>query len=143
MGELGRYTSVGLVSTVAYLALYLLLRNALGVYGANAVALALCTVGNTVAQVRFTFVLSTALRVRRAVTAGLVSFASGVALTSVGLGVGQLIGATSPAAEATAILIGTGAAALVKFVLLQAWVFRSYNRSAALSSADTITAIAA
>jgi glycosyltransferase involved in cell wall biosynthesis len=143
VGELGRYTSVGVVSTVAYLALYLLLRNALGVYGANALALALCTVGNTVAQVRFTFVASTALRVRRAVTAGLVSFASGVVFTSVGLGVGQLVGATSPAAEATAILIGTAAAALVKFVLLQAWVFRSYTRSAALSGADTITAIAA
>jgi putative flippase GtrA len=64
-------------------------------------------------------------------------------LTSVGLGVGQLVGATSPAAEATAILIGIAAAALVKFVLLQAWVFRSYTRSAALSGADTITAIAA
>ncbi len=141
--ELGRYTGVGAVSTLTYLVLYLLLRNSIGMYGANALALALCTVGNTVAHVRFTFVPRTTVRRRRAIVAGMVGFATGVACTSLGLGVGQVVGATSATAEAAAIILGTGAAALVRFVLLQAWVFRIHTRTRAHGRSDTITAIAA
>jgi glycosyltransferase involved in cell wall biosynthesis len=142
-GELGRYTGVGVVSTLAYLVLYLLLRQAVGMYGANALALALCTVGNTVAHVRFTFVPRSSVRRRRAIVAGMVGFATGVACTSLGLGVGQVVGATSATAEAAAIILGTAAAALVRFVLLQAWVFRAHTRTRARGGSDTIAAIAA
>jgi len=142
-GELGRYTGVGVVSTLAYLVLYLLLRHSVGVYGANALALALCTIGNTAAHIRFTFVPKTTARRRQAVIAGVVGFATGVAFTSLGLGIGQLVGATSPAAEAAAIIMGTLAAAVVRFVLLQAWVFRTHRRSSSPGRSDKITAMAA
>ncbi len=48
--ELLRFAGVGAVSTVAYLALFAALEPALGSYMANAVAIGLCSVGNTAAH---------------------------------------------------------------------------------------------
>ena len=53
--ELARFAGVGVVSTVAYALLFLLLRPSLGVLAANAAALAACTVANTAAHGRITF----------------------------------------------------------------------------------------
>ncbi|HEY1734030.1 MAG TPA: glycosyltransferase, partial [Acidimicrobiales bacterium] len=52
---LARFAGVGLVSTVAFLILYLALRATLGDYAANAAALVVCTVANTYAHRRVTF----------------------------------------------------------------------------------------
>jgi glycosyltransferase involved in cell wall biosynthesis len=142
-GELRRYTSVGAVSTLVYVILYLLLRNSLGTYGANAVALALCTVGNTIAHARFTFGSKSAIPVLQAIAAGAGGFLIGVGFTSLGLGLGQVLGATTPIAEAAAIVAGTVAGAVVRFLLLQAWVFRTHTRSSALAKAANIRAVAA
>jgi len=142
-GELARYTGVGVVSTILYLVLYLLLRHALGIYAANALALALCTVGNTVAHARFTFGATARTRIRHVITAGLVGFLTGVGCTSLGLGLAQVLGATSPTAEAAAIILGTTVAAIVRFILFQAWMFRTHVRSAAKTGATEITPAAA
>jgi glycosyltransferase involved in cell wall biosynthesis len=142
-GETARYTSVGVVSTLVYLIFYLTLRNSLGMYGANALALALCTIGNTFAHVRFTFGKRSALQMRQAILAGSGGFVIGAAFTSLGLGLGQFLGATSQMAEAAAILLGTVAGAVVRFVLLQAWIFRAHTRSSTRSTATGVTAAAA
>jgi putative flippase GtrA len=131
------------VSTILYLVLYLLLRHALGIYAANALALALCTVGNTVAHARFTFGATARTRIRHVITAGLVGFLTGVGCTSLGLGLAQVLGATSPTAEAAAIILGTTVAAIVRFILFQAWMFRTHVRSAAKTGATEITPAAA
>ncbi len=141
-GELGRYTRVGVASTLVYVLFYLLLRNALGSYGANALALALCTVGNTIAHTRFTFGSNSTVPVHQAIAAGIGGFVIGVGFTSLGLGLGQMLGATSPVAEAAAIVLGTVAGAVVRFILLQAWVFRAHSRSSALAKAAEATALA-
>ncbi len=142
-GELRRYTSVGVASTIVYLMFYLLLRNSLGTYGANAVALALSSVGNTVAHARYTFAPKRTIPLHQEIAAGIGGFAIGVGFTSLALGLGQLLGVTSPMAEAAAIVVGTLAAAVVRFVLLQAWVFRSHARSSARAESATVTALAA
>jgi len=142
-GELGRYTGVGVASTIAYVLLYLLLHRAIGTYGANALALALCTVGNTIAHARFTFASNSTIPVHQAIVAGVGGFAIGVGFTSIGLGLGQWLGATSPMAEAAAIVLGTVTGAVVRFVLLQAWVLRAHTRSSAPAETTGVTALAA
>ena len=44
----------GILSTVAYLAVFFLLRNQLGMFAANIIAMAVSTIGNTIAHVCFT-----------------------------------------------------------------------------------------
>jgi glycosyltransferase involved in cell wall biosynthesis len=129
-GELSRYAGVGIVSTALYLVLYLLLRHSVGTYGANALALALCTVGNTVAHARYTFGPRSP-GLRHALAVGVGGFAVGVGFTSLALGLAQGLGERSASAEVVAIIVGTAVAALVRFVLFQAWAFRSYTRAAA------------
>jgi putative flippase GtrA len=136
VGELSRYAGVGIVSTALYLALYLLLHRTMGTYGANALALAVCTVGNTVAHARYTFGPRSP-GLRHALAVGIGGFAIGVGFTSAALGLAGILGARSATAEVAAIIVGTAVAALVRFVLLQAWAFRSYTRAAA--EADTAT----
>ena len=53
-GEWTRYLGVGLLSTIAYLALYLSLRTQMNGYVANIVSLAVCSLGNFAAHWRFT-----------------------------------------------------------------------------------------
>jgi hypothetical protein len=54
-GELVSFATVGLVSTVAYLVLFLALRGPLGDYAANVVALTATMIGNTIAHRSWTF----------------------------------------------------------------------------------------
>ena len=54
-GQLGRFAAVGVVSTLANLALFALFASVMPNQVANFVALVLCTVANTAANRRFTF----------------------------------------------------------------------------------------
>ena len=54
-GPVARFVGVGVLSTLAYALLFLLLRGPLGAAGANVAALALTAVGNTAANRRLTF----------------------------------------------------------------------------------------
>ena len=54
-GPVARFMGVGVLSTLAYALLFLVLRSPLGAAGANAFALALTAVGNTAANRRLTF----------------------------------------------------------------------------------------
>ncbi len=128
-GALARYTSVGIVSTIAYLVLFFILRNTLGMFAANVVAAAATSIGNTLAHVLFTFRTKQAGQARRAVTVGALSFAVGIGLTSTALAAAFLMGSTSPTAEALAIVGGIVAASCVRFVLLREVVFRNHIRA--------------
>ena len=128
--ELARYASVGVLSTLAYLAIFLLLRNSLGIFGANVVAAAATAIANTVAHVTFTFRARGNEQARKAVKAGTLSFTVGIGMTSTTLALTYLLGRTSSVAEGIAILVGTVAAACVRFVLLQEWAYRNHARLA-------------
>jgi putative flippase GtrA len=125
--HLARFASIGVISTVVDLGLFLLLRPALGTFGANAVALALCSIANMAANRRITFFDRAPFRRRDQLLGGLAVFATSLALTSVALLAAGGIGGASVTSDLVAIAVANGAAALVRFVLLRAWVFRNHR----------------
>ncbi len=79
--QLVRFAVVGVASTLAYLALFLLLRGPLGAQGANFAALIITAIANTAVNRRFTFGVRGAVDRFRHQLQGLVVFAVGLALT--------------------------------------------------------------
>ena len=118
-----RFGFVGLCSTLAYLALFLLLRAPLGAQAANLVALLITAIVNTGVNRRFTFGV-TGRGVLRHQLQGLLVFALGLALTSGAL---ALLSVISPrparAVEVVVLVIANLAATALRFVLLREWVF--------------------
>ncbi len=125
--HLARFASIGVISTVVDLGLFLVLRPALGTLGANAVALALCSIANMAANRRITFSDRAPFRRRDQLLGGLAVFATSLALTTVALLAAAGIGGASVTSDLVAIAVANGAAALVRFVLLRAWVFRKHR----------------
>ncbi|HUD18317.1 MAG TPA: glycosyltransferase [Acidimicrobiales bacterium] len=128
-GWLRRFASVGIVSTLAYLALYLLLRASFGEYLANAAALVVCTIGNTIAHSRFTFGERDAVGWRMAVVGTATVLATSLALTTGALVAVNALVPASAIAEASALAVASAVAALCRFVLLRAWIFRAHVRA--------------
>jgi putative flippase GtrA len=122
--QLARFASIGVISTVVDLGLFLLFRPLVGTMAANALALALCSIANMGANRRITFSDRAPFRRRDQLLGGLAVFATSLALTSLALLAVAGIGETSVTADLIAIVVANGAAALVRFVLLRAWVFR-------------------
>ena len=126
--ELARYASVGVLSTVLYLALFLILRSSTGIFTANVIAVAATTLVNTLAHLMFTFRTKSTGRGRYAAIAATCSFIIQIGLTSAALALVYGVGATSPVWEGLALLAGMVAASSVKFVLLREWAFRRHSR---------------
>jgi putative flippase GtrA len=121
--QLVRFVAVGVASTLAYLALFLLLRPGLGAQASNLVALLLTAVANTAANRRVTFgVRGQADRARHQVQ-GLAVFGLGLALTSGSLALVHATGDPSRAVEVVVLVLANLAATLLRFVLLRRWVF--------------------
>ncbi len=122
-----RYVGVGLLSTLAYLSLYLLLRTHMNGYVANVVSLALCSVANIVAHRRYPFRPPT-----RACWAGAAgtSFALciSVVFTTWCLALSSRLESGSLVAQVLALLAGTAAAAFGRFLVLRSLVFHSRLR---------------
>jgi putative flippase GtrA len=127
--ELVRFARVGMVSTLVYLALFLAFQGILGALVANAVVLVLTTVVNTAVHARFTFAGRGPFPHRTQLLGAATVLVTSVGLTTVGLLVAGVVSANSLVAQTVAILIGTGVAALVRFCLLRAWVFRSHTET--------------
>ncbi len=122
--ELASFARIGALSTVAWLLLWLALRPALGAFAANAVALVLCWVPNTVANWRLTFAGRAPFGREDQIVGGLVVLVASVVATTFALAVAVGAGATSAAAEGVALLLANGVVAFIRFVLLRTWVFR-------------------
>jgi putative flippase GtrA/glycosyltransferase involved in cell wall biosynthesis len=121
--QLVRFAAVGVVSTLAYLVLFSLLRDGLGAQGANFAALGVTAVGNTAANRRYTFGVRGRAGVARHQFEGLIVFCLGLALTSGSLAV--LHGLTSPGRglELVVLVAANLAATVLRFLLLRGWVF--------------------
>jgi putative flippase GtrA len=125
--QIVRFGAIGVVSTLAWAGLYLLLRGAgLGSVAANGIALVITTVGNTAANRRITFGVTGRVGLARDHGAGLVAFGLAIALTTVAATVLARVapGASRPvelAALATANVVATAA----RFILLRSWVGRA------------------
>jgi putative flippase GtrA len=137
--ELLRFAVIGVLSTLAYLAIFVLLRAVVGAQPANLVALLLTAVANTAANRRLTFGIRGGAGAARAQLQGLVVFALGLALTSGSLwGLHAVTGTPSRTAEVALLLAANAAATLLRFVLFRGWVFRPRTPS---TPADGVPAV--
>jgi len=121
--QLVRFAAVGVVSTLAYLVLFMLLRNGLGAQGANFVALGLTAVGNTAANRRFTFGVRGRNGAARHQFEGLIVFSLGLGLTSGSLAVLHALTAPGRTLELAVLVAANLAATVLRFLLLRGWVF--------------------
>ena len=122
--ELLRFAGVGAVSTVAYAALFAALEPAFGCYRANAVAIVLCSLGNTATHRGMAGAARHGLDgpQRLAVAAGLLGIS--VATTTVALTAVRTLGLHTLAAELGAVTAANAVAAVVRFAVLRTWVFQ-------------------
>ena len=122
--ELLRFAGVGVVSTLAYAALFAALEPRIGSYAASAVAIVLCSVGNTAAHRGMAGTARHGLdRPRRlAVAAGLLGVS--LAATTVALAAVRAVGLDALVPELVAVTAANAATAVVRFAILRTWVFR-------------------
>jgi putative flippase GtrA len=125
MGQALRFAGIGVVSTLAYLFLYAVLRGAVGSQPANFLALLLTALGNTAVNRRLTFGVRGRADAMKHQGQGLVVFALGLALTSGSLAVLQAAATPSVPVELGVLVVANLVATAVRFVLLRRWVFGS------------------
>jgi len=119
-----RFGAIGVVSTLAYLLLFSLMRAGLGAQAANLIALLLTAIGNTAANRRFTFGIAGTGNVARHHLEGLTVFGIALTITSGSL---YLLHVMTPqphrAVELGVLVAANLIATVVRFVLLRGWVF--------------------
>jgi putative flippase GtrA len=122
--QLPAFVVIGVLSTIAQLVLYVAFRPAMSPLTANALSLLVTAVANTAANRRFTFGVTGRGRVLRHQLQGGVAFLIGLVLTTAGLGgLHLLVPHASRLTELNALIFCNALAALVRFLLLRAWVF--------------------
>ena len=118
-----RFGLIGVLSTLAYLALFVLLRGSLGAQGANLLALLITAVANTAANRRFTFGVTGSGHGKHQMQ-GLVVFGLGLLLTSGSLWLlGVLTSHPARLIEVAVLVVANLVATALRFVLLRHWVF--------------------
>jgi putative flippase GtrA len=129
------FAVVGAASTLAYFALYWLLRNVTSASAANVASLLITAVANTAANRRLTFGVRGRRMLARDHTGGLVAL--GIALVITTASLAALHTASSNPSRLTEVavlgganLAGTGA----RFVLLRAWIYHSRRPAARLDA---------
>jgi putative flippase GtrA len=123
--QLPVFAVIGVISTLAQLAGYLLLRLMhLLPLGANAISLFITAMANTAANRRFTFGVTGSANALRQQAEGGVAFVIGLALSSGGLALLHVLApGASQAVELVTLVAANGLATLVRFLLLRSWVF--------------------
>jgi glycosyltransferase involved in cell wall biosynthesis len=128
-GPIARFMGVGVLSTLAYALLFLMLRAPLGAAYANAGALALTAVGNTAANRRLTFGVRGRAGLLRQHALGAVVFFLTLGLTSGALAVMHGLDANPSRPLELGVLIAASTAATVtRYVALRTWVFAGAAR---------------
>src|SRR5690349_10350488 len=123
-GQLIRFALVGVVSTVAYVMLYALLRYGFGPQTANLLALLVTAIGNTAANRGLTFGVHGPHRWWRHQLQGLAVFALALTLTSGSLAMLAVVSTTAHHGVELAVLVSASLlATALRFTLLRTWVF--------------------
>jgi putative flippase GtrA len=123
-GPVARFMGVGVLSTLAYAPLFLILRSPLGAAGANAAALGLTAVGNTAANRRLTFGVRGRAGLLRQHLMGAIVFFLTLGLTSGALTVLHGLDASPARPLELAVLVAASTVATVtRYVALKTWVF--------------------
>jgi putative flippase GtrA len=134
--QLPAFAIIGVISTVAQLVLYLLLRElTLSPLTANAISLFVTAIGNTAANRRFTFGVTGSAGAFRQQLEGGIAFLIGLALST---GCLTALHFAAPGAsrfvEVGTLVFANGLATLVRFLLLRAWVFHPRRTGAAAAT---------
>jgi putative flippase GtrA len=131
--QLRRFAVVGVASTIAQVALFLLLRNVMPALAANAVSLLVTCVLNTAANRRYTFGATGSGRLLRQQLEAGVAFLIGLALSSAGLIALTLAAGpqVSRSSELVTVLGCNAVTTAIRFLLMRAWIF-SPSRNALL-----------
>ncbi len=119
-----RFGVVGVISTLAYLLLFLALHASFGGQAANFVALAVTAVGNTAANRRYTFAVRGRQGVLQHQLQGLLVFLLALAVTSGSLFALHALSQPSRTWELLALVGANLVATVLRFVALRGWVFR-------------------
>jgi putative flippase GtrA len=122
--QLFPFAGVGAISTLAFLLLFLAGRPAVGNVMANALALVLCTIFNTVAHRELSRSLEGPAQKRRFVTAVIGLSVVSLLLTTVALVLAQLLAGPALAVALVAVASAYGVSGVIRFTVLRAWVFR-------------------
>ena len=120
VGQLVRFAIVGVVSTLAYALLYLVLHPVMGAQAANLIALLITAIANTAANRAFTFGIRGRRGAARHQMHGLLVFAFGLAITSGSLFVLHRFDPTvSKEIELSVLVVANLVATVVRFVALR------------------------
>jgi putative flippase GtrA len=125
-----RFATIGAASTVAYLVLFALLRPFMAAQAANLVAMIVTTIANTAANRRITFAVRGRAGAVRNQVQGLLLFVLSLVVTSGSLAL--LHAATAQPSrilELSVLLLANLVAAVGRFLLMRAWMFRHTNAS--------------
>ena len=123
--QIARFTVIGVASTIAYVALFLLFRLMMPAQAANVVSLLLTAVANIAANRRLTFGISGRSNAARHQVKGMIAFGLGLALTSGSLAV---LGHASRLTEICVLLAANLVATVIRFLLYRYWVFGRAER---------------
>jgi putative flippase GtrA len=122
--QLPSFAIIGVISTVVQLGLYALMRLLMPVLAANVTSYFLAAIANTAANRRFTFRVIGSARVVRHQLEGGVAFLVGLIISTAGLAAVHAVSPHASRLVELAALFGLNLlAALIRFVLLRAWVF--------------------
>ena len=135
--QLLRFAGVGAISTLGYLFLFIAWRPMPERFGANTLALAICTIFNTAVHRELTRNMHGPAHRGRlvAVAAGL--FAISLTLTTLALIAAHALSATSLVVALVAVTVANAVASVLRFAILRAWVFRPGPSTSPHPSAET------
>ena len=138
--QVGTFAAIGVVSTLAYVALYALLRPFVSAEASNVIALVATAIGNTAANRRFTFSVRGRSGLARDHAAGLLALGAALVITSASLAVLNVVAPGAPHVMEVAILVAANAAAtLVRFLLLRLALDRSRPRGLSTAQPGPVT----
>jgi putative flippase GtrA len=124
------FGAIGVASTLAYVALFTLLRGATSAGVANALALVMTALGNTAANRWLTFGVRGRDGIARDHAAGLLAFGAALAITSFSLVILNAVAPNHGRLTEVAVLVAANAAAtLLRFVLLRLALKRPIDRA--------------
>jgi putative flippase GtrA len=122
--ELLRFAGVGAVSTLAYVGLFAALEPGLGSYTANALAIGLCSLGNTAAHRGMAGTARHGLDRSHRMSTGAALLGVSLSFTTGALVATRALGLTSLLPELCAVSVANVGAAVIRFGILRTWVFR-------------------
>ena len=122
--QLLRFAGVGMISTLGYLFLFVAWRPILGALGANAVAMAIATLFNTAVHRELSHGRDGLVGRGRMILVVLSLYAISLALTTGALLIAGAVTSASLVIELIAITVANAVAAIFRFSVLRAWVFR-------------------